>query len=245
MTPEDRKLLEEIRDDANWAAEWAKGQAIESCIYIVAIVVFLIVCGVRSCHGGVVTEQFLDSIAQRESGNNPAAVGKKGERGAWQLRPIAIAEVNRVYLWRFSGNAAAVSFGRAYARANLLIIERGLFRTLGRQPTTNEIYCAWRYGIRGALRSGKFLSTPSYVDSRQNFGSNYFVGNFTRLDAGADTKQRAGTATAGMPNTNSGERATGTVYPVRGAKGPGNLIGTTGNGAAQGVRLSRPGPSKP
>lgn len=46
--------------------------------------------------GEVITEAFLDWVAMVESGNNPNARGKLDELGAYQLRAIAVREVNRL-----------------------------------------------------------------------------------------------------------------------------------------------------
>ena len=77
-----------------------------------------------SAHGAtVVTKALLDHIAKVESGNNPYAIGKAGELGAYQLKAIAVAEVNRIYGTRYTHQDAILK-GPDIARRYLLICER-------------------------------------------------------------------------------------------------------------------------
>lgn len=101
---------------------------------------------------GVVTESFLSRIALRESGNNPLARGKAGERGVYQMLPIAVADVNAWFGWNKSFREATTIFARQYAEAFLIMQESRLRKRLGRQPTEVEVYRAWNRGFRGATR---------------------------------------------------------------------------------------------
>ena len=60
----------------------SKCSEIRIMLFWIALLIagFLLLCA--RAHGGVVTEEFLDEIAWRESRNNPAAVGRHGELGA-------------------------------------------------------------------------------------------------------------------------------------------------------------------
>lgn len=120
----------------------------ESSRFLVLIVVLSLglIALCQSCRGSVVTEPFLDSIAQRESGNNPSAIGRAGELGAYQLKRCAVAQVNSDRGWRMPFRRAAVDHGRAYARAYCLYIERVLSVRMRRQPSQSEIYRAYRFG---------------------------------------------------------------------------------------------------
>lgn len=100
-----------------------------------------------------VSEEFLDGIAQRESGNNPAAKGRHGEAGAYQLRPCAVQAVNTKWGWACSHRVAAVQHGRAYARAYCMLVEERLRPFFGRSPTQQEVYNAYRIGPSGAIRN--------------------------------------------------------------------------------------------
>ncbi len=136
---------------------WARRVAV-----LAATALAVLLCGwATSCRGSVVTEEFLDRIAQRESGNNPLAIGRHGERGAYQLRLCAVQEVNNTLGWRMPFEAASVKHGRAYARAYCLRVEKLLRSALRRQPTQPEVYDAYRLGPTGFLRrkgAGQFLN---------------------------------------------------------------------------------------
>lgn len=120
--------------------------------FIIAISA-LILCGASSCRGAsVVTEEFLDRLAWRESRNNPAAVGRAGELGAYQLRACAVQHVNNKLGWKSSHKAASLRYGREYARAYCQIIEGELRRWLGRQPIQVEVDHAYQLGPTGFLR---------------------------------------------------------------------------------------------
>lgn len=135
--------------------------------WIMAALIFTLLAIASRMHGAsVVTEQFLDGIAQRESRNNPAAIGRHGERGAYQLRPCAVQEVNNKMGWDYSHRVAAVRFGRVYAKAYCLYLERRLSDALGRSPTQRELYNAYRLGPSGyirAVRRNTKHSKPSAV----------------------------------------------------------------------------------
>ena len=125
---------------------------------------FLILCA--RARGGVVTEEFLDRVAWTESRNNPAARGKHGELGAWQLKAIAVTEVNRIWGWRLRHqDVCNPVVGRAAAQAYCLTLERALVRGLGRQPSQVELYRAYRLGAAGFMRS---IAAGPFCTPRQN-----------------------------------------------------------------------------
>lgn len=116
----------------------------------------------KSCHGAsVVTEEFLDRLAWRESRNNPAAVGQVGELGAYQLRACAVEHVNNKKGWKSDHKKAALQEGRKYARAYCMILEREIARWIGRQPVQAEVDHAYQLGptgFRRMLKAGRFQS---------------------------------------------------------------------------------------
>lgn len=117
------------------------------CAWIgVALILVAILAAKRSEGASVVTEEFLDRVAWRESRNNPHAVGSKGELSAYQLRPCAVQHVNQTRGWRFSFEAATRNHARAYARAYMMICEREMKQRLRRQPTQAEVYRAYNRG---------------------------------------------------------------------------------------------------
>ena len=108
---------------------------------IISLLAFAL--SLASCKGAsVVTEALLDRVAWAESRNNPRAVGKLGEIGAYQLRPIAIREVNRLTGSRFTIADACTSKAREIARRYLLICESRVTA-----PTAERVYAKYR-GVR-------------------------------------------------------------------------------------------------
>lgn len=146
-------------------AAWARRIAVLS-----AVVLAILLCGwATSCKASVVTEEFLDRLAWRESRNNPAAVGRAGELGAYQLRACAVEHVNNKRGWKSSHKAAALGQGRKYARAYCQILEGELNKWLGRQPLQIEVDHAYRLGPTGFLRrkgAGPLSPGPSAAFSR-------------------------------------------------------------------------------
>ena len=96
---------------------------------------------VRSAGHSIITESFLDSIAWHESRNRDNVRGSAGERGRFQIRAVAVREVNRKFGWRVQHmDVVDPVIGQAVARAYCTILEDGLRRHLHRQPTQSEIY---------------------------------------------------------------------------------------------------------
>lgn len=88
----------------------------------------------------VVDEALLNRVAWVESRNNPRAVGRLGEIGAYQLRPIAIREVNRVYGTKYHiRDATKMIESREIARLYLLICESRC-----RVKTPANVYAKYR-----------------------------------------------------------------------------------------------------
>lgn len=113
---------------------------VQSLKLLAWIITITFVLAAVSCRGAsVVTDAMLDRVAWAESRNNPHAVGRAGERGAYQLKSIAVREVNRVYRANYTP-ADRVARGREIAALYLAICER---RT--KQPKTeSRIYATYR-----------------------------------------------------------------------------------------------------
>ena len=119
----------------------------KTCVWIgVALILVAILTAKRSEGASVVTEEFLDRVAWIESRNNPNAVGKAGERSAYQLTPGAVEHANKEREWDKTFAVATRYHARAYARAYLIICERVLTKRLKRQPTQAEVYRAYNRG---------------------------------------------------------------------------------------------------
>ena len=120
---------------------------------VATLMLLLMFLGLECRGASVVTEQFLDRVAWLESRNNPKAVGRAGELSAYQLLPRAVQDVNKTVGWRHGFEAATRDHARGYAREYLRICESRIERILGRQPTTQETYEAYRLGPTGFLRA--------------------------------------------------------------------------------------------
>lgn len=81
----------------------------------------------------------LAAIAEVESGNDPRAVGRAGESGAFQLTPAVV-------------RASSGEYGRRAAEQELRRIEAALVR-MQVDPLPFNIYLAYNAGL-GAVRRG-------------------------------------------------------------------------------------------
>lgn len=92
-----------------------------------------------TARASVVDDALLNRVAWAESRNNPRAVGKLDERGAYQLRPIAIREVNRIHGTSYTIHDATTPKAREIARLYLLICESRC-----RVKTAANVYAKYR-----------------------------------------------------------------------------------------------------
>ena len=100
-------------------------------------------------------DNFLDRLAAVESGGNNQALGKKGERGAWQLSRVAWADVNRERARHGlkthpHKDAHDPTVAREYAAAYVAILRR----RIGGEPSEDAVCIAWNRGVRRARESG-------------------------------------------------------------------------------------------
>jgi hypothetical protein len=110
-------------------------------VWIIGAVILTGMVMATSCHGA--SPELLDHVAWCESRNNPHAVGKRGELGAYQLKPIAIREVNRIYHTHYHMvDADNMVKAREIASRYLDICAR---RT--KNPTPERVYRTYR-GIK-------------------------------------------------------------------------------------------------
>jgi hypothetical protein len=101
-------------------------------------------------------ERVLYAVALVESGFNHRAVGRLGERGAWQFTRETWGETSqqlrrlhiRTHPFRFAHDPVV---GALYARTRMDFVRRMLATALDRQPTAQEMYCAWNLGLGGFL----------------------------------------------------------------------------------------------
>lgn len=107
----------------------------------------------------------VDAIAEVESGYNHQAVGDgKAARGAWQLHKGAWSDAGKRLgeRWHFS-YAHDKGIARRHAEAYVAILCEGLERHLGRKPTNQEVYAAYRLGLEGFKRFGSYARIPKGV----------------------------------------------------------------------------------
>jgi hypothetical protein len=114
--------------------------------------ILILILSAWTCCAGVITESFIGRVAWRESKNNPNAVGRAGERGPWQMKPIAVRDVQARYGWKHTFQEATTTHARAYAEAYLIMMEAKLRSHYRRQPTEVEVYRSYNRGFRGATR---------------------------------------------------------------------------------------------
>lgn len=97
----------------------------------------------------------LDRIRQVETGGNNHAVGRHGERGAWQISRAAWADVSRerrrvgqkVYPF---GYAFREEIAREYAAGYVAILRA----RIGVDASDDAVCIAWNRGVRKAKESG-------------------------------------------------------------------------------------------
>lgn len=100
---------------------------------------------------------FVWSVAWAESRMDNNAIGSKGERGAWQFTRAGWSDAMRLLGWKLSFMKAHDP-GYAYPAAGKLLndIQSRLAKIFKRQPTANEVFCAWNMGMKG-FRSRKYM----------------------------------------------------------------------------------------
>lgn len=115
----------------------------------------IILTAVASCRG----EEFLVTLARVESGNNPNAVGRLGERGLYQFRETAWRQVNTLrtrrglpHLNYYLSKDPVVS--RSFAVEYLRWLSNYYTTARRRSPSAAELYALWNLGPTGFKRRG-------------------------------------------------------------------------------------------
>ena len=101
----------------------------------------------------VVTDAFLEAVAQIESSGGRYTIGDGGRaHGAWQMH-IAAWKDTTAYrkqrgepVWNYS-QAHNTTVARLYARDYLTILENRLRTALKREPTPEMVYAAYNMGF--------------------------------------------------------------------------------------------------
>jgi len=115
----------------------------------------------------------LDAIADVESGNNPQAIGPRGERGRCQFMAATWRELTNAEFLAWA--PVDCPFTRGIERAHLARICRGLHaQRLQLEPAF--IAAAWRFGLSQAVRQVR-------ADSAQRTANLYWAKLAERKDA--------------------------------------------------------------
>lgn len=111
---------------------------------LIALAIIIWMLAQRTSEGAsIVDSSFVDWVARRESGFDYNARGKLDELGAWQLRAIAVREVNRIFGTSYvHSDALDPVKGRRIATLYLRICE-----SRSRSKTRAAVYRIYR-GLR-------------------------------------------------------------------------------------------------
>ena len=119
----------------------------------------------------LVSDTFVEAVAQIESGGDSQAVGDAGKAaGRWQMHEAAWADITSYRLrkgwqvWPYD-QAQDASVARLYARDYLTMLENRLRNALGDQVTVEMIYAAYNMGF-GNFRKREFLVENSPAATR-------------------------------------------------------------------------------
>jgi hypothetical protein len=94
----------------------------------------------------------LLALAQIETGNNPRAIGRAGERSEYQITPAVWRGAAQRLRREASTSNPSVSPGTLIAAYHLGVIQQSLSMHFRRKPTSQEIYQAWNAGIGSVIR---------------------------------------------------------------------------------------------
>jgi len=116
--------------------------------------------------GVEINGKLIFAFAKVESGMDDNAIGRAGERGAWQMGRAAWEDCNR---WRKANNLSThrhcdahhPSWGYQYAHLYMAKLHGQLWKATGKEPTAGSLYAAWNCGLTGFKRRDfKINKTP-------------------------------------------------------------------------------------
>lgn len=113
----------------------------------------------RSARSPLIMPLFLNALAQVESGNNPKAIGKRGELGLYQFREIT---------WHMH---TAAPFAQAkdpqvagqVADEHVRMIERAL-QSVGIEANARNVALCWNAGIRAVMLQTFTATSAKYAE---------------------------------------------------------------------------------
>jgi hypothetical protein len=104
-------------------------------------------------HAGVVSDGYIDAVAQLESSGGRWTIGDGGRaNGTWQMHAAAWRDTTEyrkrkgLPVWDYSHAHERVA-SRQYVRDYLAILENQLRSALRRPPTPQELYAAYNVGF--------------------------------------------------------------------------------------------------
>ena len=122
------------------------------CRFALLLATVLAVGGTQS-QAAVVTDAFLEAVAQIESSGGRYTIGDGGRaHGTWQMHAAAWKDTTAYRkrrgepVWSFS-QAHNTTVARFYARDYLTILENQLRKALRRDPTPEMVYAAYNMGF--------------------------------------------------------------------------------------------------
>lgn len=136
------------------------GRASRGLLLLAVAVAWTVAQG--SASATVVTDAFVEAIAQIESSGGRHLVGDGGRaNGRWQMHAAAWQDTTafrqrqRLPVWPYT-HAHTAKIARLYARDYLKLLENQLTAALGRQVTAELVYAAYNVGF-SRLQSRNFL----------------------------------------------------------------------------------------
>lgn len=119
---------------------------------------------VRAERRGIEDAHLLWAIAERETGNNPHAVGRRGEFTAWQFKAGTWHDYTDMTPADGVRNPAAAY---AVAEAHLDWL-RGCLRRAGLKPTPYRLALSWHAGIGATVKGDTTASQRTYAQDVAN-----------------------------------------------------------------------------
>jgi hypothetical protein len=127
----------------------ALGQSRLSCFLTATVVL----AGAARLEAAVVTDTFLEAVAQIESSGGRYNIGDGGRaHGAWQMHAGAWKDTTAYRkqrgepVWSYS-QAHNTTVARLYARDYLTLLEGRLYAALKREPSAEMVYAAYNMGF--------------------------------------------------------------------------------------------------
>lgn len=120
------------------------------------------------------TERTLWALASIESGNDSKAIGRRGERGAYQFRKSAWVQACSALGCRHKFTSAHDAIiARTHAASHLRWIISHLTTVRGSAPSAQDLFAVWNCGLHAYQRRGFSLNRmpASTQDAAQRFAN--------------------------------------------------------------------------